>query len=125
MTVPQVSILYPAAAVTAPRAIAETDRRRGKQEAYNEAHGITPQTVRKKIADIMEGAYDDGRRKGRRPTRVAEIDGEYANVTPETLGAAIAELESRMFNHAELLEFEEAARVRDQISRLKERVLKN
>ena len=49
--------------------------------------------------------------------------GPYADVSPENLGKAIAELEKQMFNHAELLEFEEAARVRDQITKLKEQVL--
>jgi len=107
------------------RAIAETDRRRAKQVAFNQAHGITPQTIRKNVADIMEGAYDDGRRRGRRARRVAEAEAPYAEVRPENLGQAVAELEKQMFRHAELLEFEEAARVRDQITALKERVLKN
>jgi excinuclease ABC subunit B len=106
------------------RAIAETDRRRAKQVIFNEKHDITPQTVQKEVADIMEGAYSDGVRRGRKSTRVADRQGEYSNVTVETLSQAITEMESRMFKHAELLEFEEAARVRDQISRLKERVLR-
>jgi excinuclease ABC subunit B len=106
------------------RAMAETERRRTKQIRFNEAHGITPKTIQKNVSDIMEGAYGDGRRPARGAARVAEIEARYADVTPETLGKAITELENRMFNHAELLEFEEAARVRDEISRLKERVLK-
>ncbi|MGD8356725.1 MAG: excinuclease ABC subunit UvrB [Lysobacterales bacterium] len=105
------------------RAMAETERRRTKQMAYNEEHGITPRTIEKNIADIMEGAYEDTKRRGRRAARVAEADGEYADVTPENLGKAIAELENRMFKHAELLEFEEAARIRDRIGKLKEQVL--
>lgn len=104
--------------------MAETERRRTKQIRFNEAHGITPKTIQKNVSDIMEGAYGDGRRPARGAARVAEIEARYADVTPETLGKAITELENRMFNHAELLEFEEAARVRDEISRLKERVLK-
>jgi excinuclease ABC subunit B len=106
------------------RAIAETDRRRAKQVAYNEEHGITPQTILKKIADIMEGAHDEPRGRGRRMSRVAEDEARYADVTPKNLGHAIAELEKKMFAHAEHLEFEEAAQVRDEISRLKEHVLK-
>jgi excinuclease ABC subunit B len=106
------------------RAIAETDRRRAKQIAFNEEHNITPRTIEKNVADIMEGAYEDTRRRERRAARVAEAADEYADVTPATLGKAIADLEKRMFQHAELLEFEEAARVRDQITRLKDRVLK-
>lgn len=103
------------------RAMAETERRRSKQDHFNVAHGITPKTIQKNVSDIMEGAYDDSRRRGH---RVAEIEARYADVTPENLGKAIAELEDRMFNHAELLEFEEAARVRDEIGKLKEQVLK-
>jgi excinuclease ABC subunit B len=106
------------------RALAETDRRRAKQVAFNEEHGITPKTIQKNIADIMEGAYEDGRRRGRKAKRVAEAEAPYADVRPENLGQAIAELEKQMFQHAEQLEFEEAARVRDQINELKERVLK-
>jgi excinuclease ABC subunit B len=106
------------------RAMAETDRRRNRQLEFNKAHGITPKTIQKKVADVMEGAHDEGRRRGRRVARVAEEEARYADVTPETLGHAIAELEKQMFNHAELLEFEEAARIRDEIGKLKERVLK-
>jgi excinuclease ABC subunit B len=106
------------------RAMAETDRRRSKQVSFNEAHGITPKSIQKNVADIMAGARDDGKRSTRRGARVAEVDAQYADVTPANLGSAIAELEKQMFTHAELLEFEEAARVRDQISKLKERVLK-
>ncbi len=105
------------------RAMAETERRKIKQIAYNKEHGITPQTVQKKVTDIMQGAYDDTARRGRRYARVAETGGEYDDVTAENLGKAVAELEKKMFKHAELLEFEEAAGVRDQIHKLKDRVL--
>ena len=73
----------------------------------------------------MEGAHDDHTTRGRRAARVAEAEARYADVTPENLGRAIAELEKQMFTHAELLEFEEAAQVRDEISQLKDRVLKH
>ncbi len=105
------------------RAMAETERRKTKQIAYNKEHGITPKTIQKKVVDIMQGAYDDTSRRGRRYARVAEAGGEYADVTAENLGKAVAELEKKMFKHAELLEFEEAAGVRDQIHKLKDRVL--
>jgi len=105
------------------RAMAETERRKTKQIAYNKEHGITPKTIQKKVVDIMKGAYDDTSRRGRRYARVAEAGGEYADVTAENLGKAVAELEKKMFKHAELLEFEEAAGVRDQIHKLKDRVL--
>jgi len=105
------------------RAMTETDRRRDKQIAYNKEHGITPKTILKKVTDIMEGAHDDRYNRGRRGVRVAEPAAGYEDVTPANLGRAIAELEKQMFTHAEHLEFEEAAQVRDQISQLKERVL--
>ena len=105
------------------RAMAETERRKKKQIAYNNEHGITPQTIQKKVTDIMQGAYDDTSRRGRRYAHVAEAGGKYANVTVENLGKAVEELEKKMFKHAELLEFEEAAGVRDQIRKLKDRVL--
>ena len=105
------------------RAMAETERRKKKQIAFNKEHGITPKTIQKKVTDIMQGAYDDTSRRGRRYARVAEAGGKYANVTVENLGKAVEELEKKMFKHAELLEFEEAAGVRDQIRKLKDRVL--
>jgi len=105
------------------RAMAETERRKTKQIAYNKEHGITPKTIQKKVTDIMQGAYDDTSRRGRRYARVAEASGEYGDVTLENLGKAVEELEKKMFKHAELLEFEEAAGVRDQIRKLKDRVL--
>jgi excinuclease ABC subunit B len=106
------------------RAIAETDRRRKKQVEYNKIHGITPKTVEKKIADIMDGAYQETPLRGRRMSRAAEEQGRYDHVTADTLAKAVAELETKMFKHAESLEFEEAARTRDQISKLKDRVLR-
>ena len=105
------------------RAIAETDRRRARQVAYNLEHGITPKTIEKKVADIMEGAYDSSSPRGRRFARVAEPDAEYGTVTPDNLDKVIRELEQKMFRHAELLEFEEAANVRDRIHKLKEQAL--
>ncbi|MEJ2385403.1 MAG: excinuclease ABC subunit UvrB [Xanthomonadales bacterium] len=106
------------------RAMAETDRRRSKQVAFNKAHGITPKTIEKRIADIMEGAHAEVGKTARRRDRVAEAGATYADVTPENLGKAIADLEKQMFRHAELLEFEEAARLRDRIGKLKANVLK-
>jgi excinuclease ABC subunit B len=106
------------------RAMAETDRRRAKQEAYNIEHGITPKTIQKKVSDIMQGARDEGKTRGRLVGRVAEDEALYADVTPANLGQAVARLEKKMFTHAEHLEFEEAAAVRDDIRKLKEHVLK-
>ena len=106
------------------RAIAETDRRRAKQVAFNLQHGIEPRSIQKGVAAIMQGAHDEEPRKGSGLRRVAEGVGQYEYLGPAQLGKAVGELEQKMFRHAELLEFEEAARVRDEIAQLKEQVLK-
>jgi excinuclease ABC subunit B len=110
------------------RAIAETSRRREKQVAYNEEHGITPRTIEKRVADIMEGAHEaPGAPRGRRtrePRKVAETRADYSRVTEANLGKVVSELEETMYRHAENLEFEQAAAVRDRIQRIKEEVLK-
>ncbi len=105
-------------------AIAETDRRRAKQVEYNERHGITPRSIVKKITDIMEGARADAeaeKRGGKRGARgaVAEPRIDYAALSPEQLAAKLKKLETQMFKHAQDLEFEEAARVRDEIRKVK------
>jgi len=107
------------------RAIAETDRRRAKQVTFNLQHGIEPKSIQKGVADIMQSAHDEAPGKGVGWRRVAEGGGQYEHLGPAQLGKAIHELEQKMFRHAELLEFEEAAGVRDEISRLKEQVLKS
>ncbi|WP_237065434.1 excinuclease ABC subunit UvrB [Microbulbifer guangxiensis] len=105
------------------RALDETQRRRDKQIAHNKEHGITPKGIRKSVADIMEGAIAPGvPARGRR--RVAEGQGAY-KVQPEPLSdkerwAKVEALEEQMYNHARNLEFEEAAKLRDEITRLKE-----
>jgi excinuclease ABC subunit B len=106
------------------RAIDETDRRRFKQIAFNELHGITPKGVKKDIADIMEGARIPGKKDNRRARQVAEPGSDYAvklqSMTPKQLAKEITRLENAMYQHAKNLEFEEAAQVRDQLKQLKE-----
>jgi excinuclease ABC subunit B len=99
------------------RAIDETERRRTKQVEYNEANGITPATIVKQVSDIMEAAYPTPR-KGR--GQVAESAADYASMTPEQLMKRVAKLEKQMLRHARDLEFEEAARLRDEIRRIRE-----
>ncbi|WP_018122673.1 excinuclease ABC subunit UvrB [Wohlfahrtiimonas chitiniclastica] len=99
-------------------AIEETERRRAKQEAYNALHGITPTTVHKKVADIMEGARDITEQNDERQIWSPDIDLHQVQ-DPKTVTAQIAVLEKAMMEHAKNLEFEEAARVRDQIEHLR------
>ena len=103
-------------------ALDETDRRRQKQLEHNAEHGITPQSVQRAVMDVMEGARPEpGELKGRGKTRrVAEPEQAYLRLTPAQQAARIKELEQQMHQHARDLEFEDAARVRDQIRRLRE-----
>ena len=102
------------------KAISETRRRRVKQSAYNEAHGITPRTVRKAVADILEGAYATGVPGVKRFSKVAEEIAEYAALSPDELAKRVRQLEKEMYQHAQNLEFEEAAKLRDQVKRMQE-----
>jgi excinuclease ABC subunit B len=118
------------------RAMEETSRRRAKQLAWNEAHGITPQTIKSKIKDVLESVYgkegltvglsaDEQARgaplpRGKQDKRKGAIP---APVAGHNLRAAIADLEKRMREAAGNLEFEEAARLRDEIKRLEKEEL--
>jgi excinuclease ABC subunit B len=104
-------------------AIDETDRRRKKQVEFNRKHGITPRTIRKDVADIMEGAraVGPGRKgKGRgRQRAVAEPALAYDSLSPNQAMKEIARLEQKMYKHAQELEFEEAAETRDEIAEIR------
>ena len=113
------------------RAIDETERRRAKQEAHNQEHGITPQGLNKKIADIMEGAGGGGRgrRKAERPGEKAAEEAEQyrakaGNRSPEEVLKEVSRLEDEMYKAASELDFETAARLRDDIAELKEAALR-
>ena len=101
------------------RAIAETERRRARQTQYNKLHGITPEGVKKAITDIMEGAHYDTKAQRRKWAKAAEEPAEYAGQPPELLMKKIRQLEDRMYKHARDLEFEEAAKLRDEIQRIR------
>ena len=102
------------------RAIDETERRRAKQQEYNRVHGITPKSVEKAVADIMEGARGGPVLAAGRYARVAEDVSAYAALAPEQLKKKVSELEAQMYRHAENLAFEEAARLRDEIRRIED-----
>jgi excinuclease ABC subunit B len=105
-------------------AMEETRRRRERQVAWNLEHGITPQTIVKRVADIMEGARDAGEQRGRgRARRVAEPQADYTTLAPEQAVAKIRKLEAQMYKHAQDLEFEQAARVRDEIQKIRSQAL--
>jgi excinuclease ABC subunit B len=99
------------------RALSETNRRRAKQMAYNTAHGIAPRSIRKEVPDIMEGARGVPGRKAARAGRATPDD---ARLSPAELLARVAQLEKQMYGHARDLEFEQAARLRDEINRLRQ-----
>jgi len=99
------------------RALDETERRREKQMAFNAEHGITPRSVQKSVQDIMEGAREAGPPRG--GEQVAEPHGLYRHMTPAQLSKRIQQLEKQMLGHARDLEFEEAARLRDEIQRIR------
>jgi excinuclease ABC subunit B len=96
------------------RALDETSRRRSRQLEYNLEHGITPQSIVKAVQDVMEGAR--GRAEGR--TGVGPGEGDLL-LGPEQAMKRIKKLEAEMYKHARSLEFEEAARLRDQIEKLR------
>lgn len=95
------------------RAMRETDRRREKQVAYNEAHGITPTTIRKNIEDVLEGVWKGDTDAARITAQVEKGPKAGAN-----LQAHLEALRKDMMKAAENLEFEEAARLRDEVKRL-------
>ncbi|MBK5289215.1 MAG: excinuclease ABC subunit UvrB [Acidimicrobiia bacterium] len=109
-------------------AISETNRRRKRQLEYNEEHGIDPQTIRKKVTDILEmvrlrdsddtSAAGSGRGRGRN-RRSSAIFADLQGVPPDELGRLIQSLQEEMHEAAKELRFEEAARLRDEINELK------
>jgi excinuclease ABC subunit B len=111
------------------RAIGETDRRRLKQLAFNAANGIVPRGVVKDIQDILEGATVPGARSNKRKgmAKAAEESARYEAQlqSPEQIGKRIRQLEEKMYQCARELEFEAAAQLRDDIQKLRERLLRS
>ncbi len=101
------------------RAIDETERRRAKQIAFNTEHGIVPRGVRKRIRDLIDGVYSD---KGGKDDQKLGMVEELEELSEKDLSKRITQLEKQMLEHARNLEFEKAARVRDQLAQLREQV---
>lgn len=113
------AILY-AARITGSmrKAIDETDRRRAKQHQYNLDNNITPRGVRRNISDVMD--LDGGKIRAAAALKAAEPASEYESLTTKQIDVKVQELETQMFNHAQNLEFELAASVRDKIKQLRD-----
>ncbi len=109
------------------KAIDETARRREKQIAFNEAQGITPQTVSKNVADIMEGAHIPGKKISNKGRKVAETAADYQvdtdKMSPKELSKHIDKLEDKMYEASKNMEFELAAKIRDEMHRLNAQLL--
>ncbi len=99
------------------RAMAETERRRAKQLLFNEANGITPKSISKRIKDIIDGVYDH--EIAAEALEVSEERARYEAMDEKSLAREIRRLEKRMQEHARNLEFEEAATARNELFRLK------
>ncbi|MDO4708341.1 MAG: excinuclease ABC subunit UvrB [Pseudomonadota bacterium] len=105
-------------------ALDETNRRREKQLEHNARHGITPQSVVRAIDDIMEGAREESSetRKGKGRGKAGDSVADISRLSPAELGKHIEAMEAKMYQHARDLEFEEAARLRDEVQKLRERM---
>jgi excinuclease ABC subunit B len=98
------------------KALAETERRRRKQRAYNEHHRITPKGVMKRIKDLIDGVYDAAQ------AQAAQEEARYEVMSEKQIAREIKLLEKKMLQHAKNLEFEQAAAARDRLAELKKRV---
>lgn len=112
-------------------AIDETDRRRDKQQRFNQANGIVPKGIQKSVADVLQvaipgaGWSSHSHKYGQTSTqpKVAEKPADYRIMTSKQLGKKLKQLEEAMYRHAKNLEFEQAAKLRDEIKQLQEQVL--
>ena len=103
------------------KAIGETERRREKQQRYNEEHGITPQGLNKKVVDILALGQNIAKTKAKGRSKARSVvEEDTVALTPKALQQKIHELEGQMMQHAQNLEFEEAAQIRDQLHQLRD-----
>jgi excinuclease ABC subunit B len=104
------------------KAIGETERRRHKQIAHNEAHGITPRAIVKQVRDLIDGVYSEkAGREAERLEQEALARAQVEEMSEKDMAREVKRLEKQMLEHARNLEFEQAARVRDQLTLLKAR----
>ena len=101
------------------RAIDETDRRRTKQQEFNKEHGITPKGVEKAIRNSIDDKQTERGEERKYIAKVAEEQAKYAALTPKQLAKRIQQMETAMYKHAQNLEFEEAAELRNQIQHIR------
>ena len=102
------------------KAISETERRRAKQVAFNEANGITPMGIKKEIRELIDGVYSP--QEARVELMVAQEQANYESMSEKQVSKEIKRLEKLMQEHAKNLEFEKAAKVRDQLQQLKQQL---
>jgi excinuclease ABC subunit B len=107
------------------RAMDETDRRRVKQEAFNRDNDITPVGIVKRVTDVMDVGYGSNfNQRQSHSDKVAEATKEYSGLNAKQLNKALKKLENTMYEHAQNLEFEDAAKTRDKIALVKEQYFK-
>ncbi len=104
------------------RAIGETERRRAKQIAHNLAQGITPRSINKQVRELIDGVYDQSGGSARAKDRADQEYARFETLDEKDVAREIRQLEKRMVEHARNLEFELAARARDQLAALRRRV---
>ena len=102
------------------RAIDETERRRVKQIAFNEAHGITPKSIVKQVREMIDGVYSA--QEAREELQAAQEQAKYEVMSEKQVAKEIKRLEKLMLDHAKNLEFEKAAQARDQLHKLKQQL---
>jgi excinuclease ABC subunit B len=102
------------------RAIGETERRRAKQQAFNALHGITPVGVKKQIKELIDGVYDP--HEAKKGLQTAKDQALFDAMDERQIGKEIKRLEKLMIEFARNLEFEKAAKTRDQLAVLKEQI---